>query len=517
MVMNISILRPWLLASIFIANMLIVSSSHSAVPAPPVIQQQGIPDHYFYTMSEPVCRACHNQNPPPGIAVDPTFLANRHHLKIGQAIQAKTDIQYPDADNDGIDDTVYTCPNCHELIFDEVTNTFQISDLSNCMLCHVYSVEGSVHHRSEKTVTLDCKACHGGLVNNHPTAGSNPDGHYIPTYSPSRLTPWPSGKPSSGNGETPSSAGTYPGNCDYCHNTEDGTAGGGTPEPTQIGLLMIDKNEYTHHSAAAGSLEYPGQPPCMVCHNFTSSPEYAIRTCENCHGVDTLHSISADTNGNGFKILREAPGYSHVGARSDCWGCHGNNPMMNVNSLTVRQLPRIDALSNSNISAGVDALLMIEGSDFIGYKLNPVTGANNLMVTSIVLLTDDDGNLIELDPMRKGMNSIDVVIPGSIQPGNYRIVVKKEDVESNPMSFVVKPKVEIQSAVCTGERLIVSGSGFGGYSIADNSGTSVTVSGESGKVISWSGNEIHAQAMGCGSGKSVVVNSVYGSASSTIE
>ena len=170
--------------------MLAINISNAAVPPPPVNQNQGIPDHAFYSMTEPLCRACHNQNPPPGIPVEATFLPDRHHAKLGLPIPPKTDIQFPDGDNDGVPDTNYTCTNCHEVTFDPEQNVFVLSDLSDCMQCHVYSAEGSVHHRSDKAINLDCKACHGGFVNNHSTSGANPDGHYIPRYSPSSVTPW---------------------------------------------------------------------------------------------------------------------------------------------------------------------------------------------------------------------------------------------------------------------------------------------------------------------------------------
>ncbi|MEJ2693684.1 MAG: IPT/TIG domain-containing protein, partial [Candidatus Thiodiazotropha sp.] len=393
-------------------------------------------------MSEPVCRACHNQNPPPGILAEPTFLPDRHHLKLGLPIPEKTDVLFPDANNDGVPDANYDCVNCHELTFDPIAQNFVLSDLSDCMQCHVYSAEGSVHHRSDKTLSLDCKACHGGLVNNHPTAGSNPDGHYIPTYSPSALTPWPSGKPGGNGNQPPSSAGTYPGNCDYCHNTEDGTPNGGAPIQTPIGMLTIDTNENTHHTAAIGSLQLPGQPPCMVCHDFTSPPEYRIRTCENCHGVDTLHAIIADTNGDGFQFLREAPGFSHVGSLSDCWGCHSTGARALADKLSAKTLPGIDFVNGSAIRAGSDSNITISGTNFTGHEKNPWTGANDTLVTSVIRLIDGEGNETELVPNSVTENSIQVTVPGSMAPGNYRLVVDKKGSESTPASLIIKPEVK---------------------------------------------------------------------------
>lgn len=501
----------------FLVSLLTGNMCLAAIPAPSVNQQQGIPDHNFSAMTEPVCRACHNQSPPPGIRVSATFLGNRHHSNVGRTIPPETDIRNPDTNNDGVPDTTYGCANCHDITFDPIAQTTTMSDLSDCMQCHVYSEKGSVHHRSRKTISLDCKACHGGLVNNHPTGGSNPDGHYIPTYAPSRITPRPSGGPNNDTNQPPSSAGTYAGNCDYCHNTVDGTVGGGDPVQTPLGLLSIDKNEETHHSAAAGFLELPGTPPCMVCHNFSERPEYAIRTCENCHGVDTLHGIVADTNGDGAQILNEDPGYGHVGSLTDCWGCHGVNGTALNPGMNVQVIPRIDSMSGSEISTGADTIVTLIGANFTAYEQNPWTGVNDVLITPIVQVINEEGNITELEPVSVTAGSLRVVIPGSQPPGNYRVVVNRAGSESIPMSMVIRPVVAIVKATCSGSTLRVEGSGFGDYSSAVNSGTSVVLAGEDGRVISWSDNTILATMNGCSAGKLVTVNSVFDSTTRIVD
>ncbi|MEJ2694084.1 MAG: IPT/TIG domain-containing protein, partial [Candidatus Thiodiazotropha sp.] len=67
------------------------------------------------------------------------------------------------------------------------------------------------------------------------------------------------------------------------------------------------------------------------------------------------------------------------------------------------------------------------------------------------------------------------------------------------------------------ENLTIKGSGFGDYSNASNSGTSVSLAGETSRVISWSEQEIRAQAMGCGSGETVSVSSIHGSTTAIVE
>jgi hypothetical protein len=508
--MEKSIFKTLVTAAIYLVGWLTGSICLAAIPAPPVNQQQGIPDHFFSTMTEPVCRACHNQNPPPEIPANPQFLPDRHHMKLGLTIPPYSDIQFPDGDNDGIPEEVYTCRNCHELLWDETTQQFNLSELNDCMQCHVYSAKGSVHHRSVKTAQLDCKACHGGLVNNHPTEGSNPDGHYMPAYEPSLLTPWPSGKIPSDNSLPPSSAGTYPGNCDYCHNTADGTPGGGVPEPTPIGLLGIDQNTVTHHNAAAGLMDLPGDPPCMVCHNFFTPREYAIRKCENCHGVDTLHSIAADTNGDGFKFLREESGYSHVGSREDCWGCHGNSVSALNNGMSIDVMPSINTMNTSSIIAGTDTVLLLSGANFTNKALMPSGD-------SVVQLTDNEGNITILEPTYITDYNIEVLIPGAMAPGSYRLVTIKQGRESNPLNLTIRSKVTIDSASCHDNVLTISGSGFGSYSNAANSGTAVTMDTETGKVTSWSNAMISAQVTECATGANTTVSTIFGSASTTVQ
>ncbi len=62
----------------------ITSAVQADTPAPPVNQKLGIPDTVFGSMTEAICRGCHNQSPPAGYPVDPTYLPDRHHLRAGR-------------------------------------------------------------------------------------------------------------------------------------------------------------------------------------------------------------------------------------------------------------------------------------------------------------------------------------------------------------------------------------------------------------------------------------------------
>ena len=60
---------------------------------------------------------------------------------------------------------------------------------------------------------------------------------------------------------------------------------------------------------------------CDVCHQVHFGLNF--RDCEGCHGIDSLHNIQADSNGDGEIIPGgEDPGWGHIGNEIDCEGCH---------------------------------------------------------------------------------------------------------------------------------------------------------------------------------------------------
>jgi len=92
----------------------------------------------FNQMGESECRYCHNQNPPAPYPVDPTYLPDRHHLKVGQPILPYSEISKTDADGDGAPDTTYDCLNCHNIVWNPNFGSFVIVDnYRDCTNCHV--------------------------------------------------------------------------------------------------------------------------------------------------------------------------------------------------------------------------------------------------------------------------------------------------------------------------------------------------------------------------------------------
>jgi hypothetical protein len=111
-------------------------------------------------LMEAECRVCHDSGVP-----------DRHHLLYGDTVPGSTVVPYPDPDGDGTPDSIYVCLSCHD-------QNFTVE--RDCLTCHV----SSPHHTTANAVGRQCSACHGDLVDDYD------DGHYIPTYSATLVTPW---------------------------------------------------------------------------------------------------------------------------------------------------------------------------------------------------------------------------------------------------------------------------------------------------------------------------------------
>jgi len=386
------------------------------------------------------------------------------------------------------------------------------------MNCH----NATPHHGTPQACSQDCQACHGGFINNPG------DGHYVPTYQPSLVTPWPSGKPN-GDDSIVNTAGTSPGNCNFCHNTADGQTGipGANLEMTWLNYVIpVYQNMQTHHGIdlpthCAISPTPPDPVPCTWCHDTSAATGYAIRQCEACHGVLSLHNITADSNGDGNVMPgQETPGHSHTGAQWDCWGCHGNNgTILSAGApYAGAAVPALHSIDHSTIVAGIDNTLTLAGINFINYVQNPLTGNYDIEVPSGVRLTDGSNNATDLVPAGITEDSIQVVIPSTVSPGNYQIAVAKGPNSSNPMNLAITPPVVITSAICSKDTFVltISGSGFSENLTASDSGTGVEMDGETGTIISWSDSEITAQFTSCRQNATATVNTVFDSASASV-
>lgn len=460
---------------------------------PPVRQEIGFPDGPINKLVKDDCIFCHNQNPPDTIPADPTYLPDRHHLKIGMMVGNPTAAPNPDEDPNG----TYVCLSCHDLVWDEDSSSYVFDQnfRGNCTLCHDFTP----HHRLDvdgPALRGNCQACHGAIVDNIG------DSHYIPTYVPSLVTP----KPSFTSADEDS---TVEGSCTFCHNS-------GTTSDN----IVVVKNIETHH----GGGNMFSHIHCGWCH-FTSGlfvidrdrPD-TIRRCENCHGVSSLHNIQADSNNdNAITPGEEDPYYGHIGAQEDCWGCHGFTAMAAGAPFSGPVVPVISDLSDVLFTAGVDTQLTLTGTAFT----NTIQGPSGpLVLRSEGVIEDSLGNVITLITTAIEQNTIRVMMPATLLPGNYLLRAVKGDKKSNAMNISVLPAVVIASAACNGGMATVTGNGFSQYLEAAGSGTDLNMDFNVGKrkrkttvtrdcsVQTWTDTQITADCGRCGD--SILVDSIFG-------
>jgi hypothetical protein len=512
------------------------------VPAPPVNQTIGFADTIFNNLLEADCRICHDD---PDIT-GPTPNVDRHHLLYGSPLPqgecsvnsnaclsdadcdagicskppaesctidtdcddaglgetcgevciGETVAPFLDADGDGVDDTLYSCLSCHAQDNSGGVISFLVE--RDCLQCHIQIAgEASVHHLTTTAqgpaplgdpAVGDCTPCHGTVVDDIG------DGHTIPTYNPSLVTPAPSEDPAA------------PGGCNYCHDAGTDTLSG----------VVVFSNEDNHHNTGVFRSQTGGtnQDTCTWCHDFAIPSAEQIRVCEGCHGPDSLHNIQADSpNANNIGTLvvgGEDAGYGHVGrdagpGDSDCWGCHGF-----AMSSAYGAGPGVPSISTSDtavVLAGTDAQITLTGAAF-----SSILGTT--LYISDVLLTDAYGSRTYLAPDDVTEGDLTVTIPGTTEPGNYTLQAVKDGEASNPVSLSIKPEVVITEIECSKclSTMTITGSGF---SIKPD-GTDedlYVIEGEGGrflKVISWTDTEIKVLDARCKG--DVTVNALFGSA-----
>jgi hypothetical protein len=457
---------------------LLASTGWANVPAPPVNQELGMLDASFDALTEADCRFCHDSGVP-----------DRHHGLYDSVVSNLSVVPYPEFNIPGSvpPQELYSCMSCH-------SDTFILE--RDCTACHD---SASPHHQTSLADDGDCVACHGDLVDNRD------DGHYIPTYAPSLVTP----TRSQGDADQLNSYGNGAGACNYCHDQD--VMPPGTP-------VLILSNQSNHHGT--NLVDFGSR--CGWCHDFGLPFTEQIRVCEDCHGPDSLHNIQADSGSDGVVVGGELAGYGHVGRDlgpddSDCWGCHGFAGI----SAAPGSGPIIPMVYNSDspvIGAGTDTAVTLAGASFTNV-------AESTTYVSDAELTAGDGSSVTLTPDTLDGGALVVTIPGDTAPGNYDLRAVKANVASNPTVISIVPDVTITKSI-GGKTVTITGSGFGGY--AAGSGTSVvgtlpvrggknaTTTTVEGEIVSWSDTKIEAD-FGSKRPNQVTVNSVFGSDTATVK
>jgi hypothetical protein len=528
-----------IITTLALSIMLFAANGFADIPAPPVNQKLAMPDTVMNDLVEAECRACHENN-----QVDPTSIPDRHHLLYGSPIQkgecnnsgteCLTDADCAELDycrgqtaaSDPLASPgVYNCGSCHEeSTADGVTNFLVERD---CLVCHVQIAgEASVHHLTATAQGTDsplgdpdigdCTPCHGSFVDDYG------DDAYIPTYAPSLVTP----TVREGTADEINIEGNRAGGCVYCHSS--GT--GGTPwdyipgEDIESGVAVY-KNGTLHHTAGVDKDRYGNEVNggCELCHGnpiYTGGDTLALRNCEQCHGLESLHNIQADSpnaaNLGEIVVGGEDYGYGHIGidngkgiGNSDCWGCHGFG--FNASSAPGAG-PITPSLSNSDkqvILTGTDTTITLSGS-----SLTNTSGDTEYK--SIFTLTSQDGSVKGLTPEQIESSSATLTIPGTTLAGNYKLRAAKMGgnvftwITSNPVSISIKEPLIIESQTmsascgeCSGE-VTITGSGFGNEAdpillqvIGDNI---IKLN-----IISWTDTKITATEADC-DGSEITIN-----------
>ncbi len=439
-----------------IALLAIVWIGIAAIPPPSVDQRIGIYDTTVNNFKESQCRGCHSAGVP-----------DRHHMLT-------------------MSPNTFVCTDCHPVI----SGGGIIID-RNCVVCHNGSafygnqnlIAGKPHHNTTQAQTRSCEFCHGSVIDNYN------DGHYMPTYPASLVTPDTSFKVIN------QSTGKKWGGCEACH------------EPNASARPRIVSNSDSHHNEVVGvttGLE------CTWCHN-TSAGNLNIRSCEQCHGVKSLHNIQYNYNNTKGKL-----GRGHIGANWDCNGCHAWY-VADADSIMGPIIPNVNSVSTTKLFADRTTSLKINGNNF-------VDTVDRVTYTSNVKIVDKSGTSIVLTPTFITTSQIVVTIP-SLKVGTYALYIVKDgdtlgDMASKEVPITVVSKVTISKATLSSGILTVIGTGFEAKP-ATNAQQYVTIT-HAGKVYysdsitNWKNTQIRARSPMASIGDVVRVTTGTGSASRNI-
>jgi len=415
-----------------------------------VNQKIGIADTKFVNLYRADCIVCH---------VSDTVLVTRHHALIQSANKQ--------------------CLDCHTQISDG-TGGFYFADFRTCEVCH----KTTPHHITDAAAARDCVSCHGKYVDNYN------DGHTVPSYAPSDVTPMAGSKVVDDAQSTDPTKTIATGGCTACH-VADLTA---TPR-------KIYRNADTHHGT--------GLQNCLWCHGDAEGTVTNIRTCETCHGIKSLHNVQVDSpnTANVGKVVSggETPGWGHIGSNEDCWGCHGWYDKYDIAPETDAVVAWIEKLNTVVATAGARFNLVISGESFISEN----SGA--------VYTPKVEINGVTYTPVAYTNNSITVSVP-TLKIGNYDVRVLKNGKVSNKASFSVKPALKVSTATASGTTATFQGVGFANAPLANTkSEQKVTINGKEAKIISWTDTKVVASVTTPIANKTpYVINTLFGPVSGTV-
>ena len=423
----------------------------ATTPPPPANQYLAIYDAKFASFTKEDCLVCH---------ISDEVLVPIHHALINSKNMM--------------------CLDCHTMVPDG-TGGFVFADFRTCSVCHT----ATPPHTSAKAVALDCQACHGSFIDN-PN-----DGHYIPVYPVSSVTPLASGR----TVVNPDGVAVLVQGCEACHQA-DATA----IDPNTNTTRAIFSNKDTHHGT--------GIKDCNLCHN-TADPN--IRSCEKCHGVKSLHNIQKKSTPTATIVPgAEELGYGHIGNNWDCVGCHWSWYGNSTSTMTSAVVPALTGQSAYTLTANKTNALTLTGAAFTNVD------ANGVSYNPTVLISNETTTLT-LTPNSTTDSEIQVTVP-ALLPGIYNLQVAKTGVKSNLAKLTIVPELSIKvAAIASKSTVTITGSGFGPKPPAEyKSGLGVFVGTSMAKIISWSDTKIVASSLQFKENVMLTVKTINGPISKTI-
>lgn len=433
----------------------LVGIAWAFIPPPPANQDIGFYDTNINLLTATACHnvACHG--------TDDTAIATRHHLLVPSQ---------------------WNCQNCHVITPGQGVGVITERD---CVQCHNGTAWrggttglniGVPHHNTTLAQNQQCgnaTGCHGSYVDNVN------DGHYIPSYLESIITP------KTNSSVYNSTSGRYWGGCFACH------------QPNTSVDPAINSNARTHHDAFALVSTDALAGKCLWCHT-TSGNTLSIRKCEECHSVNTIHNIQVDYVPNG------PLGKGHINNNWDCNGCHAFWDAGAEATAWGIVVPGLTTITPTQVTAGTAFEMAITGNEFI-----QDTYSTTVSVDGVIYAPNSITN-----------NQIVVSIP-ALAAGPHEVkLVKGGEAMSQTKGLIAIAPVSITSAQLASGTITLVGTGFGtmpavdaqNYVLVEHAGTQYM----SDSIVSWTDTNIVATSSLAANGDKVLVLATGGSATSTI-
>lgn len=410
-----------------------------------VPQNLGIYDTYYENFKEPDCRVCHGAS-----------TAEQHH-NTRHALRGD-------------------CQFCHK----DALGLAPKPDM-DCKLCHIDGGPigdfGNLHHKTDLANSDQCNQCHLYIVETYTVEA--------PSHQPTASTPTPH---HCGNCHWPS--GNNPHQPPYLEDWQSWegvpkptyTNGIGDPQPIEacgpVSSGSLNGKPYrpadgTHHKIA-GKVSYK----CYNCHAWSpsSSPDwnpnnpFLIRYCENCHSMDSLHSIPEHVSTNWIYRI-DGVANRTLTAIDKCVACHGDYVQSEPTPQPV-DVPVIDHLESNFGPPGINVdIIPAEGTCWNEDPLYGKCSFGLKMEGDAVKIgqMDVEGNWDWVDASVNTWTEqrIQIKIPTQVsQPGKARVKVNKKDIGESPFKvFNVRPSPVIYSltpSVGSWDQVVdIGGEGFG--------------------------------------------------------